>query len=77
MSGQFIACNFVTPKTHHRLSAMVYDQIHEQINAIVKEDRGAIGLTKNNDALKRWIVDGPEMDQTPECIQVFQQNKRK
>jgi len=36
------------------------DQAHEQINALVKGDGGAVGLTENPGALRRWMVEGPE-----------------
>ena len=39
---------------------MSLDQAHEQNNAKVKETGGAIGLTENPVALKRWMVSGPE-----------------
>ncbi len=42
-------------------SSMAIDQAHEQHNAIVKGDGGAVGLTQNPEALKRWMVAGPEM----------------
>ena len=47
-------------KTLHQFSAMPLDQAHEQNNAKVKEAGGAIGLTENPIALKRWMVSGPE-----------------
>ena len=36
------------------------DQAHEQNNAMVKDSGGAIGLTENPAALKRWMVSAPE-----------------
>ena len=35
-------------------------KFHEQLNAIVKGDGGAIGITENESALRRWMVAGPE-----------------
>ena len=52
--------NFVTQKTNKKFSGMAHDHVHEQLNAIVKGDGGAIGLTENESALKRWMVAGPE-----------------
>ena len=39
--------NFVVRKTARRFSAIAIDQDHEQNNAAVKGDGGAIGLTEN------------------------------
>ena len=40
---------------------MAIDQAHEQNNAAVKSDGGAIGLTQNPDALRSWMAAGPEV----------------
>ncbi|VDI62591.1 Hypothetical predicted protein [Mytilus galloprovincialis] len=40
---------------------MAIDQGHEQNNACVKADDGAVGLTENPGALRRWMVAEPEM----------------
>ena len=40
---------------------MAIDESHEQNNACVKGDGGAVGLTENPSALLRWMVSGPEM----------------
>jgi len=40
---------------------MVLDQAHEQANANVKGDGGAVGLTDNPNALQRWMIAGPVM----------------
>ena len=45
----------------HAFSAIAIDQAHEQNNAHVKGDGGAVGLTENPSALRRWMVSGPEM----------------
>ena len=42
-------------------SGIAIDQAHEQNNASVKGDGGAVGLTENPAALRRWMVSGPEM----------------
>ena len=42
-------------------SNVAIDQVHEQNNACVKGDGGAVGLTQNPQALRRWMVSGPEM----------------
>ena len=38
---------FVTHKSCDKLSALAHDQVHEQLNAMVKNDGGAIGITEN------------------------------
>ena len=40
---------------------MAIDQCHEQNNAIIKGSGGAVGLTDNPPALRRWMVAGPEV----------------
>ena len=52
--------NFVTQKTTHKFSGLAHDQVHEQLNAMIKGDGGAIGITENESALRRWMVAGPE-----------------
>lgn len=32
-----------------------------QINATLKGNGGAVGLTDNPSALRRWVVEGPEL----------------
>ena len=56
---QFNAGAFVVHKTRHTFSAIALDQAHEQENASIKGDGGAIGLTENPAALRRWMVAGP------------------
>ena len=53
--------NFVVHKTTNNFSAIAIDQCHEQNNAMVKGSGGAIGLTGNPGALRRWMVAGPEI----------------
>ena len=48
-------------KTQKYFSAIARDQCHEQNNAMVKGDGGAIGLTENPVALARWMLAGPEV----------------
>lgn len=52
---------FVVHKTKRAFSSIALDQAHEQVNASVKEDRGAVGLTEDPGALRRWMVAGPEI----------------
>ncbi len=40
---------------------MALDQAHEQNNTTVKSDGGAVGLTHNPEALRRWMVAGTKV----------------
>ena len=53
--------SFTVRKTGRKFSAMAFDQAHEQNNAMVKGEGGAVGLTENPGALRRWMVSGPEI----------------
>ena len=57
----FVNGNFVIRKSQCRLSAISINQAHEQINALVKDEGGAIGLTENPAAFLRWTSAGPEI----------------
>lgn len=59
--AEFVKGNFVIKKSSRAFSAVAIDQAHEQNNALVKGDGGAVGLTENPAALRRWMVSGPEM----------------
>ena len=52
---------FVVHKIRRNFSALAFDQAHEYANAIIKAVDGAIGLTENPSALRRWMVAGPEV----------------
>ena len=41
-------------------SAMPIDQAHEQNNGVVKGSDGAVGLTQNPSAFRKWLLAGPE-----------------
>ena len=51
---------FVVHKKRN-FSGLAIDQAHEQNDALVKSDGGAVGLTENPRALRHWMVAGPEM----------------
>ena len=53
--------NFVISRTPNVFSAMGIDQCHEQLNKLVKGEEGAIGLTEDEDRLRKWMVCGPEV----------------
>ena len=59
--AEFMMGHFTVRKTDHSFSNIAIDQAHEQNNAVVKNDGGAIGLTESPSALQRWMVSGPEM----------------
>ena len=61
ISKEFHAGNFTQLKTQRPFSAIALDQMHEQENAKVKGDGGAIGLTEDQAALQRWMIAGPEI----------------
>ena len=56
---QFRSC-WVVQKTQHKFSYMPIDQAHEQNNQLVKCSGGAVGLTENPSAFRRWMIAGPE-----------------
>lgn len=59
--AEFDKGHFTVRKTDSKFSNIAIDQAHEQNNAIVKGDGGAIGLTEDPAALRRWMVAGPEI----------------
>ena len=61
LAQEFQSGNFVVHKSSRRFSAMGIDQAHEQVNAVIKADRGAIGVTEDPSALRRWMIAGPEL----------------
>ena len=48
-------------KSTNPFSAIALDQAHEQENAVVKGEKGAVGLAGNPAALRRWMIAGPEV----------------
>lgn len=52
---------FVVHKTNRAFSSIALDHAHEEVNALVKGQGGAVGLTENPAALRRWMVAGPEL----------------
>lgn len=51
---------WVVSKTQRKYSSIPIDQAHEQNNELVKGSGGAVGLTENPSAFRRWMVAGPE-----------------
>ena len=58
---EFVKGHFTVKKTSHAFSNLAIDQAHEQNNAVVKDDGGAVGLTECPAALQRWMLSGPEI----------------
>ena len=52
---------FVLSRTKNPFSAMGNDQCHKQLNKFVKGDWEALGLTEDEEKLRRWMVSGPEV----------------
>ena len=73
--AQFLAGNFAVKMTTRAFSAIAIDQAHEQNNATVKGDGGAVGLTENPAAMRRWMVSGPEMSRVIREFQASADNK--
>ena len=57
---QFSNEAFVVHKTERLFSSIALDHAHEQVNGEVKDQRGAVGLTENPAALRRWMISGPK-----------------
>ena len=73
---QFLKGNFTVRKSERIFSAIAIDQAHEQNNASVKGDGGAVGLTENPAALHGWMVSGPEMARLIEEFGLAVQKKK-
>ena len=58
LAREFECGKFVVHKTSRHFSGIAIDQAHEQTNAVIKGDGGAIGLTS---ALRRWMIAGHEV----------------
>ena len=58
---EFCRGHFVVNKTKRNFSLIALDHNHEQMNAIIKGEGGAVGLTEDPLALKRWMISGPEV----------------
>ena len=54
-------------KTRNPFSCIPLDQAHEQNNKLVKDSGGAVGLTENPSAFRRWMIAGPEQARLLMC----------
>lgn len=52
---------FVIHKTNNPFSALAVDQAHEQNNALIKGNGGAVGLLQDSAMLRRWMLSGPQL----------------
>ena len=62
---QFRHGNFVVQKSKHLFSLITLDHNHEQQNEIKKGEGGAINLTEDPAALRRWTISGQHRGYTP------------
>ena len=58
---KFTCGAFAVRKSTRTFSAIAKDHAHEQENSSIKGDGGAVGLTENPGALRRWMIGGPEI----------------
>ena len=58
---EFLSRKFVVHKTSHAFSMIALDHNHEQENAKIKGEGGAVGLTEDPAALRQWLIAGPEI----------------
>ena len=61
VAREFHKGNFVVHKSTRAFSAIAIDHAHEQNNAVIKGDGGAVGVTEDPAALRHWMVAGPEV----------------
>ncbi|KAG1712189.1 Conserved oligomeric Golgi complex subunit 6 [Nymphon striatum] len=76
VAKKFKESHFTVQKTQRAFSSIPIDQAHEQNNACIKGDGGAVGLTDNPSALRRWMVAGPEVARVIEEFQDVGQHCR-
>ena len=71
---EFRAGMFTVQKTRRTFSCIATDHAHEQNNARIKGDGGAVGLMENPNALQRWMVAGPEVARVISEFEVAQEH---
>ena len=59
--SEFHKGNFVVRRSTHPFSSMAMDQSHEQLNKSIKGEGGAVGLTEDPVALRRWMIAGSKL----------------
>ena len=66
---EFGSGKFVVRKSTREFSSMAIDQAHEQATVVVKGDGGAIGVTEDSSALRRWMIAGPQVSHlVAQCV---------
>lgn len=70
----FTQGSFVVHKSRKPFSAIALDHAHEQVNAVVKGEGGAVGLTESAAALRRWMIAGPELSRMIEEFEDVESN---
>ena len=58
---KFTSGAFAVQKSKNAFSAIALGHAHEQENASIKGEGGAVGLTENPSALQRWMIGRPEI----------------
>jgi len=61
LETEFQKGNFTVSKTSRAFSSIAVDHAREQSNKLIKGEGGAVGLTGNDQALRRWMIAGPEI----------------
>ena len=61
LTAEFHSGKCVVHKSNREFSALAIDQAHEQANAVIKGDGGAICVTEDPSALRRWMIADPEV----------------
>ena len=61
IKSEFDRGNFTVSKSKHPFSAIAINHAHEQCKKVIKDDGEAISLTKNEQALQKMMIAGPEV----------------
>jgi len=69
VARKFSEGHFTVQKTQRVFSSIPIDQAHEQNNACIEGDSGAVGLTDSLSALRHWMVAGPDVARVIEEFQ--------
>ena len=62
LNQEFHSGKFAVFKSKQPFSAMAIDQAHEQANAVIKDEGGAMGIKEDPSAVRSWMVAGPEIN---------------
>ena len=58
---ELLSGKFVVHKTSHAFSMIALDHKHEQENTKIERGGGAVGLTEDPAAPRRWLIAGKEI----------------